>query len=73
MNQCSVPTRNQQLLYTRFLLQKGRQNVTLHLGIMVNVCDHCISGHLQYVRLKLTYLCKYREMLHIFYKYFDLC
>jgi len=49
MNQCSVPTRNHQLLYTRFLLQKGRQNVTLHLGIMVNVCDHCISGHLQYV------------------------
>lgn len=38
MNQCSVPTRNQQLLYTRFLLQKGRQNVILHLRITVSVC-----------------------------------
>jgi len=38
MNQCSVPTRNQQLLYTGFLLQKGRRNVTLHLGITVSVC-----------------------------------
>jgi len=49
MSQCSMPTRNQQLLYTRFLLQKGRKNVTLHLGIMVSVCDNCIMGHLQYV------------------------
>jgi hypothetical protein len=38
MNRCSVPTRNRQLLCTRFLLQKGRQNVTLHLGITVIVC-----------------------------------